>query len=250
MHLILPLHARSLRPSQDLKASILPELEALKLSLVTRSAPDPVAQSRNRPADVVRLSGTAALPEMDWGPAAPPPRNGVAPLASQPPAMNVDDLLDILSPSSSRPSQQQAPPPPPPPPPGLPEYQPRYTSSSREMHSKHDLFYPQSAAAAGQRQAVVATPGTSSAAAASSQQQQFLQRYPDLVQEQQRLPPPTSLDADQMRRLNLSPTAGPSLGPQEIEVRERARTKAGCPNIAPLGLSFPVSSVVPSFFVL
>ena len=186
-------------------------MERLKLSLQTREIINPVAQSRNRPSDVVRLT-TSNLPELNWTSAA-------APLPST--AFNVDDLLDILSPSSkamttaasSAAAQQQVDVAS-----SLPAYQPKYTLSGRENQEKHALFFNSSSN-------TVALPSSSSHPLPSSAgNNSVMPRYPQpvaastVVPPHLRIPPPGMLSPEDMQRLHLGPSAGPSLGPQEIEV--------------------------------
>ena len=174
-------------------------MERIKLSLKTRDAPDPVAGSRNRPADVVRLT-TSNLPELSWAATATSP---------PPPALDVNDLLDLLSPSAppapassaaGQQQQQQYPSS------SLPAYQPKYTLSSREGQDKHALFFNN-----GSSGAAPPPPSSSPWGGTSGSQ-----RYPQVADV--RLPPPALLDQAQMQRLQLGPSAGPTLGPQEIEV--------------------------------
>ena len=183
-------------------------MERLKVSLQTKEIVNPVAQSRNRPSDVIRLT-TSNLPEIDWSsssatPPQPPPL----------PPMNVDDLLDILSPSSSSRA-------PPPPANGLqqavvsvssslPDYQPKYTLTSKEGQEKHALFFNTSDA----RGPAVMPPSSSAGGNASL----AIPRYPQPIVDALRMPPPGLLSPEEMQRLGSGPTPGPSLGPQEVEV--------------------------------
>ena len=174
-------------------------MERIKLSLKTRDAPEPVARSCNRPADVIRLT-TSNLPELSWAATAAPP------------ALDVNDLLDLLSPSaptSSAAGQQQQQQQQQYPSSSLPAYQPKYTLSSREGQDKHALFFNNSSSGA-------AVPPPPSSYSASWGGTSGSQRYPQVADV--RLPPPALLDQAQMQRLQLGPSAGPTLGPQEIEV--------------------------------
>ena len=179
-------------------------MERLKVSLQTKEIVNPVAQSRNRPSDVIRLS-TSNLPEIDWSSSLAAPR-------PPPPPMNVDDLLDILSPSSSRQpqtvtEQQQAvvavss---------SLPAYQPKYTLTSREGQEKHALFFNTSNA----RGPAMMPPSSSVGGNASL----AIPRYPQPISDASRMPSPGLLSPEEMQRLGIGPSAGPTLGPQEVEV--------------------------------
>ena len=147
--------------------------------------------------------------------------------------MNVDDLLDILSPSSSGRSgatgetqqQQQlqavaaAS--------SLPEYKPKYALGSRDRQDRHTLFYTSNSSAAPAQRASGGSnpsallgssiPSASTTAGGYGGASAMLPRYPQLSDV--RLPPPSLLDEVQMQSLQLGPSAGPTLGPQEVGVR-------------------------------
>ena len=97
----------------------------------------------------------------------------------------------------------------------LPAYQPKYTLSSREGQDKHALFFNN-----GSSGAAPPPPSSSSSWGGTSGSQ----RYPQVADA--RLPPPALLDQAQMQQLQLGPSAGPTLGPQEIEVGQGLRSGA------------------------
>lgn len=199
--------------------NVFPEMERIKISLKTREIPNPVARSQNRPTDVVRLT-TSNLPQINWA------AGGVAAGGVAGTEIQVDELLDFLSPSPApgggtsqpiQPVQAAAAAS------NLPEYQPKYLSSGRDGQDKHALFY---SSAADQRNTGSGrpstlpgsmTPSTSNAIGSSGGASIPIPRYPLL--NDARLPPPSLLDEVQLQRLQLGPSAGPTLGPQEVGVR-------------------------------
>ncbi|GAX80355.1 hypothetical protein CEUSTIGMA_g7794.t1 [Chlamydomonas eustigma] len=187
---------------QDLRNKIMPELEALKLSLNTKEGREPVAQSRNRPPNLVQLS-VSDLPQMNWSSSHPSQQ------------MNVQDLLDIISPSAATMPSQAAtqstsscstst----------LPAYQPKYTSASQQGQQKHTLFFN-----GATNHPTLSNPERTS---------EDVLRYPQVLIDE--LPSPSMLTEAQMRQLQIGPSAGPNLGPQEVEVLSMSvREQAGAP---------------------
>jgi hypothetical protein len=175
---------------QDLRNTIIPELEALKLSLNTKEGCEPVAQSRNRPSNLMQLS-VSDMPQINWASSQPPQQ------------MNVQDLLDIISPTAASTSSQSA---------AqsaiqcttstLPAYQPKYTSTCQQGQQKHAIFF-QSAT-------------SHSTSSNPERMSKDLIWYPKALLDD--LPSPSMLTEAQMKQLQLGPSAGPNLGPQEAEV--------------------------------
>uniref|UniRef100_A0A7S0R6C5 MPN domain-containing protein n=1 Tax=Chlamydomonas leiostraca TaxID=1034604 RepID=A0A7S0R6C5_9CHLO len=228
-----------------------PLLEKLKLELATKDAAfmrDPVAYSRNRPADAQQMA-TSNLPGVNWGPgsnASGSPSGLPAPASAAPvPQVNVDDLLDILQHGTGPPTRPAALPPagqagapatsassalsttaPP------PVYQPKYAASSSAAAHSHSLFFSSTSfgdsRGTGSQGAYTPSqptypsyPTAPSAGAASQQQQQALPRYPGLDDLRPLQPP--ALPQPQ-------PSAGPSLGPQEIGVITVSPDTSGLPH--------------------
>jgi len=212
---------------QQLKKVLLeryfPELEKLKVSLRTRDIAEPVARSSNRPADAVMLS-TSNLPQLNWAAAVPPAPPSAPPL----PDPLVDDLLDMLSGggSSSRPAASSPPQPPsaasssssaaPP----LPSYQPKYLASNLDMENKHALFSRSSSNRGGQSTSARYPAGTpdGSAPKPALPPSGSLPRYPALDALALSGPPSSQQHQRLQEQLTPHPSAGPSLGPQEVQV--------------------------------
>lgn len=232
LHLVVNLqpHPRA----QFLQDKVFPELEMIKLSLRTRDAPEPIARSSNRPTDIVKLS-TSNLPQLNWASVSPGP--------PPPPAFNVDDLLDYMSPgrtglaataaagagagAAGAVGQQALS--------VVPSYQPKYTLQ-RPGDNNHTLFYSSSGSSSmyarpAMGQSTLSTTSTSGSSSAGGFGTQ-LPRYPTLDQYgasfQQgagSVLDPMSLTESQRLALQAqampAPSAGPPLGPQEVEVRRR-----------------------------
>ena len=182
-------------------------------------------RSRHRPTDVVRLT-TSDLPQLDW---AATPR---APHAFQAPDLRVEDLMDILALGSqggqaapsvsipSAPDRRKE---------DLPEYKPRYVTS-KEGENKHALFYPSDSS--GQSQP--SSSGRQSRPAPSFLPSPY-QALSTSISAAAIAPSPTSaplrpsdvlstfaanqhLTQSSQQHFQPHPSAGPSLGPQEIGV--------------------------------
>ncbi|GIL73921.1 hypothetical protein Vretimale_5137 [Volvox reticuliferus] len=242
---------------KDLLLRYLPELERLKASLRLKDRTEPpTATSRNRPTDAVQLS-ISALPQLDWAssgapPAPPPPHPASLAEGPAPAALNVDDLLEVMS--SAPPSA----PPPPPPPAGPSSAAPTdpyalaaavtssLSASSSALEAAQLPKYAHSyAASSSDRHALFGSPPVASSSRRVESQQRGpggLPRYPLLdmgpaalsAEESPQLSssPGGGLEQlqQQMAMATLHPTSGPSLGPQEVQVSQLLASTSGLPD--------------------
>ncbi|KAG2444596.1 hypothetical protein HXX76_001341 [Chlamydomonas incerta] len=229
---------------RELMERYLPELERLKTSLKLKERVEqPVSHSRNRPADAVQLS-SSDLPQLDWAKSCAPEAAAEAGLGSAlvlggaagaaPPVLQVDDLLEVMrggpggavggtpsrgpggvgpggvgygSPSPTDPyalaavaATME-----------LPKYAHTYASAGGS--ARHALFG--------------ATPGGGPGGASQKvvSQQLSLPRYPALETAA------AQAAAADLTALSLGqPSAGPSLGPQEVEVYHMSSDVSGLPD--------------------
>ncbi|KAG2489316.1 hypothetical protein HYH03_012148 [Edaphochlamys debaryana] len=227
---------------KELCGRYLPELESLKgtLQLKDRLEP-PTAMSRNRPSDAVRLT-VSDLPQLDWAssgaPQPPPP-----PPPPQQPALQVDDLLAVMR--------------------GEPSAQPTPSSSGQQSRSVPAAYagpadpyalaaavgtsaaaaavelprYSTSYASTGGRHALFGSPGSASGPGSGAGSRPgygsagSMSRYPTL--DTGPIVPPSAPPAapPDIAMLSLGhPSAGPSLGPQEVAVIHMPSSTAGLPD--------------------
>ncbi|KXZ49487.1 hypothetical protein GPECTOR_21g713 [Gonium pectorale] len=239
---------------RELMSRHLPELERLKAGLRLRERTDqPAPHSTNRPADAVPLSASN-LPQLDWA------ASGAAALsAPPPPSLQVDDLLEVMR------GGPAAVPPPPPPTPGYgtPAGQPpaAFYDSAPGVTDPYALAaaasaslaaasasaspldvplpkYSLSYASSSGRHALfdTAAPGAGRPASLGAERPQ-LPRYPALEHPSSGSAPDAAAAAAMaaaaadLAALSVvpHPSAGPSLGPQEVSVISMPASTAGLP---------------------
>jgi hypothetical protein len=246
-------------PSQQRAVAFIEELERLKVLLLAKDISQPQAHTYRRPADARRIEDSATIKDIDWSAAAAPAAGaaaaaaaaagmfGASGAASAPPlpAGSLDLGADLEWPprtattaaaaagsqivSTSAPAGTAA---------GGSVGQPwqeplsyssRYRPSDAQLRQKHSLFAPRTGSGAGSWQ--------------QEQQQQAASRvrYPSFnsnpIDAVWATAPPAAAAAagassgggapdigslsllEQQQRLLMQPSAGPSLGPQEIEVQ-------------------------------
>ncbi|KAG2449124.1 hypothetical protein HYH02_005872 [Chlamydomonas schloesseri] len=257
---------------RELMERYLPELERLKTSLKLKErAEPPVSHSRNRPADAVQLSASD-LPQLDWASSGAPVAaaagpgsalaisGGAAGVAAPPPVLQVDDLLEVMrgGPGSAAATAVGGTPtrgiggvgmgygsPAGPTDPyalaaaaaaaslssaaamELPKYAHTYASASGS--ARHALFG--SSPPAG---------GPGGAALKTVSQQLSLPRYPALDTSA------AQAAAADLTALSLGqPSAGPSLGPQEVEVYQMSPDTSGLPDTCAIPHGRPPSPPPP-----
>jgi hypothetical protein len=213
---------------QYVVGTVLPEAEKLKVVLATKDISAPVAYTSNRPADAVRV-GLSNLDGIDWSshaPSAPPAAAAAVPdygafldalgsdAPSAPPAPGSAAATAASSGSNGATSDALV---------TRTSYQTSFTAPSQESLQRHALF--------GFRSGSSTSGGGASAAAAAAAAMR--PRYPgfdttpsvlDGLWDRAAAGPREAAAAADLAGLALGhPSAGPSLGPQEVQVSPPGR---------------------------